>query len=99
MTLQKTESFLPLTPLTPVEKNREFRVTVIPQTESGHAFQTLGQVALAAAENSTPNARKNCEPRLSVQRDGERIANIRIQCSCGQVMELACVYDEPAKTK
>ena len=29
----------------------------------------------------------------------ERIANIRIQCSCGQVMELACVYDEPAKDK
>jgi hypothetical protein len=36
---------------------------------------------------------------LSMQRDGDRITNIRIQCSCGQVMELACVYDPAAKTK
>jgi hypothetical protein len=98
MTLQKTESFVPLTTQTITDEKREFRVTVVSQTEPARAFQTLGQVATAAAENGTAHA-KNCEPRLSVQRDGDRITHIRIQCSCGQVMELACVYDEPAKTK
>jgi predicted Zn-dependent protease len=99
MTLQKTESFVPLTTVANAAEKREFRVTVIPQADPGHNFQTLGQVASAAAENNTAAAKKNCEPRLLVQRDGERIVNIRIQCSCGQTMELACVYEEPAKTK
>ena len=39
--------------------------------------------------------KKNCEPRVMLQRDGERITNIRIQCSCGQVMDLACDYGDP----
>jgi hypothetical protein len=91
--------FVPLTAAATADGNREFRVTVIPQSEPGHTFQTLGQVAAAASENGSTNAKKNCEPHLSVQRDGERITNIRVQCNCGQVMELACVYDEPAKSK
>ena len=97
MTLQKTESFVPLTTAKVANENREFRVTVISQANPAQNFQTLGQVA-AAAEHNAPNAKKNCEPRLSVQRDGEQITNIRVQCSCGQVMELACVYDEPTKS-
>ncbi len=88
---------MPLTTAKAAGENREFRVTVISQTDPARSFQTLGEVAAAAAENNAPNAKKNCEPRLSVQRDGERITNIRIQCNCGQIMELACVYDEPNK--
>lgn len=99
MTLQKTELFVPLTTVSAADENREFRVTVVQQAEADRTFQTLGQVAAAAAENGSANTKKNCEPHLTVQRDGERIINIRVQCNCGQVMELACVYDEPAKTK
>jgi hypothetical protein len=39
--------------------------------------------------------KKNYEPRVLLQRDGERITNIRVQCSCGQVMDLACDYGDP----
>jgi hypothetical protein len=35
------------------------------------------------------------EPRVSIQRDGNRITHLRIQCGCGQVIDLACVYDPP----
>ena len=94
MTLQRTESFVPLTAASPGE-NREFRVTVIPQAGPAQPFQTLEQTASAAPEIAA--GKKNCEPRLSLQRDGERITNIRIQCSCGQTMDLACVYDVPPK--
>jgi hypothetical protein len=93
MTPQRTESFVPLTAATPAGENHEFRVTVIPQNGSAQPFQTLKQIASGAAEGSSPNWKKNCEPRLSMQRDGGRITNIRIQCSCGQMMDLACVYD------
>jgi hypothetical protein len=95
MTLQKTESFVPLTAAVKADENRGFRVTVIPQSEVARPFQTLGPAASAEAAND----KKNCEPRLSLQRDGERITSVRVQCSCGQVMELACVYDEPPKAK
>ncbi len=100
MTLQKTELFMPLTAeITAEEKNREFRVTVIPRETAAPPFQTLSQVASSAAGLNESLHKTNCEPRLTVQRDGERITNIRIQCSCGQIMELACVYDEAVKAK
>jgi hypothetical protein len=98
MTLQRTEPFVPLTAAPPAGENREFRVTVIPQTGPAQPFQTLEQVASSAGSAALPNGPKNCEPRLSLQRDDGRVTNIRIQCSCGQMMDLACVYDEPPKT-
>jgi hypothetical protein len=98
MTLLRTEPFVPLTAASPSGENREFRVTVIPQNGAAQPFQTLEQVVSGAVEHGSLNGKKNCEPRLSLQRDGERVTNIRIQCSCGQMMDLACVYDEPPKT-
>jgi hypothetical protein len=99
MTLQSTDAFLPLTSATTGDKNRDFRVTVIPQAESVPGFKNLTQIGAAETANAAAGSGKNCEPRLSLQRDGDRIASIRVQCSCGQVMDLACVYDEAMKTK
>jgi hypothetical protein len=59
-----------------------------PQGGGGTIHQQSGKV------NFLPG-KKNCEPRVMLQRDGERITNIRIQCSCGQVMDLACDYGDP----
>jgi len=98
MTLQKTELFMPLTAeVTAEDKNREFRVTVIPRETAAPPFQSLSQVAAGASGMNEPHHKNNCEPRLTVQRHGDRITNIRILCSCGQLMELACVYDEAVK--
>ncbi len=36
-----------------------------------------------------------CEPRVTVQRDANRVTHLRIQCTCGQIMDLACLYDNP----
>jgi hypothetical protein len=35
-----------------------------------------------------------CAPVVTLQRSGDLISGIRIQCSCGQVIELNCVYGE-----
>ncbi|HTS18864.1 MAG TPA: hypothetical protein VMP11_14915 [Verrucomicrobiae bacterium] len=37
-----------------------------------------------------PNAAS--EPAVTLKRDGDRITQIVIRCTCGQVIELACEY-------
>jgi hypothetical protein len=32
------------------------------------------------------------QPRVSVDREGERITGIRVECPCGQVIDLECSY-------
>jgi len=31
-------------------------------------------------------------PVITLERDGEKVTGIRIECGCGQVIELACSY-------
>ena len=100
MTSQPTDSFVPLTaaPAPPVA--REFRVAVLngggqagSHGAEKTAFQSLEPLRAAAHHGMD---KKACEPRVTVQRDGNRVTHLRIQCTCGQIMDLACVYDEPA---
>ena len=94
MTLHRTESFTPLTAAPETREPREFRAKIVPQAESAKPFQLLEARAAAAPVSG---GKKICEPRVSVQRDGDRVTNIRVECTCGQVMDVACVYDEPPK--
>lgn len=32
------------------------------------------------------------ESKVTLEKDGDRITSIRIQCGCGQVTQLACTY-------
>ena len=32
------------------------------------------------------------EPKITFERDGDRVTRIRIQCSCGHTLELDCAY-------
>ena len=32
------------------------------------------------------------QPVVTLQREGERVTGIRVECACGQVIELACSY-------
>jgi hypothetical protein len=99
MTLQTTDSFLPLTSASSSDQSREFRIAVIPQADTAPGFKNLAQMNTAESANSSTSDRKNCAPRLSLQRDGDRITSIRVQCSCGQVIDLACVYDNASIAK
>jgi hypothetical protein len=88
MSNARDNSFIPLSTAAPVKANGDSKVTIISQTEKAQPFRPLGQSAPAAsAEHQT-----NCEPRVTMERDGERITSIKVQCSCGQLIELACVY-------
>ncbi len=39
-----------------------------------------------------PTAAPCGTPSVSLKRDGDKITHIRVQCGCGEVIELACVY-------
>ena len=97
MTLLRTESFVPLTAVPAPAGQREFHVGIIPRDGQFRPFQSLEKKPLGPGETALSDDRKFCEPRIAVQRDGDRVSSIRVQCTCGQVMELACVYDEPPK--
>ena len=97
MTLQRNDNFVPLTSASPAADSREFRITVIPQADPAQSFQALEQTTPKEAVAGAAHGGKNCEPSLVLQRDGDRITNIRIQCPCGQIMDLACVYPDLPK--
>jgi hypothetical protein len=92
MTPTQTDSFVPLTTSAPPSpgKRTEFKATVMSQPGETQKFQSI------AMATSTTAAAAKCEPRVNVQRDGNRVAGIQIQCSCGEVIELACVYEAAA---
>jgi hypothetical protein len=96
MTLLRTESFVPLTAAPAPGDRTDYRVTVVSPNGPAQPFQAL-QTAHAPVSASPTAVSNSCEPRVSVQREGDRVMSIRIQCSCGQVLDLACVYPEPPK--
>ncbi len=62
------------------------------------AFSSLNPKLPAAAGNAPAAAPQNhpadkCgKPTVTFQKNGDVISVIRVQCGCGQVMELNCVY-------
>jgi hypothetical protein len=85
-----------LTTLPAAGGDREFQVTVVPksaQTLPMQTLQTQESPPLAVVPESARGAAKTCEPRVSLQCEGDRVTNIRVQCSCGQIVDLACVYE------
>jgi len=49
--------------------------------------------SLMSAPAAQASPAQNCPPpKVTLQRQGEVVSAIRIQCSCGQVIELNCVY-------
>ncbi len=101
MNSQPSQSFVPLTAAAAPPGTREFRVAVL-NGNSANANGAGGGAGKKTAFRSLEPLRpatllgaekKPCEPRVTVQRDGDRVTHLRIQCTCGQIMDLACVYD------
>lgn len=76
-----SETFIPLVPVAAVSHETTFI--------SMHA---RGLVPGAAPGVAGSEAEACSKPVITLQRNGEVVSGIRIQCGCGQVVELACVY-------
>jgi hypothetical protein len=79
------DTFTPLATVTgsPGE-NESSRLKVLTQTESKPAFEPM---PLAGASEPACTV-----PAMTLQRTGDVVTGIRIQCGCGQVIDLACNY-------
>jgi hypothetical protein len=64
-----------------------FQMKVLPQAEAKAVFEPLPDGRQPAQPAKTCS-----QPTLTLQRQGEIVSAIRIECGCGQVIELACSY-------
>jgi hypothetical protein len=60
---------------------------VLAQAEAKAVFEPL-----ADCKRPEPPAKGCALPSIKLQRQGDVVSGIRIECGCGQVIELACVY-------
>ena len=85
----RSEKFVPLALAASAPRNRaEFQVTVLTQAEQAQALQSVGPKPAATPVPQAPT----CEPKVTLQREGERVTAIHIECTCGLIIELACDY-------
>jgi hypothetical protein len=94
MTLNRIETFEPLISAAPAASGERtaFQATVVSQPERVEKFRSVESSATASASAGTAARGAACEPQVTMQREGDRVTGIRVQCSCGQVIDLACVY-------
>lgn len=88
------DAFVPLTPAAPPAGGASSRATLLPRS----AAPCVAPAGLPAAhpEPSVSAARPcSASPRVSLQRQGDLVTGIRIECVCGHIIDLACVYPEP----
>jgi hypothetical protein len=83
-----TDSFLPLVtaPISAGESNL-LQLKVLPQAEAKAIFEPMPE-----AGRAQQSAKACGKPSVTLQRQGEVVSGIRIECGCGQVIELACAY-------
>jgi hypothetical protein len=83
-----SDTFVPLTAATGSSVGgASFQMKVLPHAETKPVFTPLPGAGTGNAV-SQPCGR----PVLTLQRQGDVVSGIRVECGCGQVIELKCVY-------
>jgi hypothetical protein len=82
-----SDSFSPLFAGRSSGQGQRFRVQVV----------NAGALAAASPPSApAPAAHASCDPakapRVSLEKNGDTVTGIRIDCGCGQVIQLECVY-------
>lgn len=88
-----TEIFVPLAAKVPaVSTGASFRMKVLANASGVTVpFQPLGALP-GRFPAPVAHGEHAGQPQVSLVRDGERITGIRVQCACGEVIALQCVY-------
>ena len=86
------DSFIPLA-VGPTAKGKteEFHLLVAAHPEKARPLSDFNPACMGVPSGSVV---PGCEPRVAVQKEGECITGIHIQCSCGQVIDLKCAYSK-----
>jgi len=86
------DSFVPFDPVHDPKTNNpgvSASLKVVPKAETGPVFAPL---TIPGAAHGHAGIAAQGKPVVTLQRDGERVTGIRIECMCGQIIELACSY-------
>ena len=86
-----TDPFVPFDPIfsSAPKPGVPVGLKVVSQAEAVPAFAPLHSPVSSHAHSSKSAA---STPVVTLQREGELVTGIRIECVCGQVIELACAY-------
>ena len=91
-TAPREDTFVPFGPATlnatTAKSERDPSLKVIPGGGAENTFSPL--LAVGGAPAGSPKGHNAAS--FTLQKDGERITGIRVECACGQVVELACSY-------
>ncbi len=93
-----SEAFVPLvTGPAPTGDTAVFHLKVLPKPAAESNFESLASGAQPprSATASPPATNANpClkTPVVTLQKQGDVVSGIKIECSCGQMIELACSY-------
>ncbi len=102
-----TEAFVPLTSLMDTMRNESFetldtQTATLAEPTIDSAAEPSIQAHEEAAEVSDEKqaiaevSSHSCnEPKVLIDRDGDRITHIRLLCCCGQSIVVDCQYSEP----
>ena len=87
------ESFVPFEPRSEPAPAAEPgpRLKVVPNPEGKPDFAPL-QASPTLNLHEAHASAAGAGPFVTLQKEGDRVTGIRIECSCGQVIELACSY-------
>jgi len=89
------DAFVPFNPLSnsgaqaAANSTAPSSLKVVPKSDAPAAFVPLQSPDAVHAHAATGSHGK---PVITLQREGERVTGIRVECACGQVIELACSY-------
>ncbi len=86
-----TDQFVPL--VLPASPSGEavftsLNLKVLPQAATKPAFEAL----MAASPDQSRSPDVCAQPTVTLQRNGDVVSAIRIQCGCGKVIELTCLH-------
>lgn len=66
---------------------------VVPKGDADAAFSAFQPASGAPGGHVHGTAVSgNNPPSITLQKDGDKITGIRVECGCGQVIELECLY-------
>ena len=92
MSQRVTSTFVPFEPGTGgIDHSGDlgFTPTVVSATE---APTPLGSKTSSAPAHQHSGPEASAKPVVTLQRVGDQIASIRIECVCGQIIDLNCSY-------
>lgn len=84
-----TQTFVPLLPGVMRVAEPATPTRLRPISSAAPKFEAT---QMPSAEMPTEPHGGHGEPKVTLERQGETITHIRIECSCGKILELKCEY-------